>query len=250
MDPRQPGSESQAVQALSQEFIDQCPQERGFRLRGLDMTRTEVFVDAAFAFAVTMLVISFDSIPRTFGEMLDAIKGIPAFVVAVAQLVWIWYEHNIWSRRYGLDDAVTVLLSAALLIVVLIYIYPLRVMAQGMFHFFSAGYLPSGFELASLAELRFMFVFMGLGFATLCLIYYSFYAWARRRADLLRLSAAERYLTQTVEFVWLGAALIGLLAVTLALVLPQRAVPFSGFAYALLGAWVPLIHSLRARRPA
>lgn len=34
-------------------------------MRGLDMTQIEVFVDAAFAFAVTMLVISFDAIPRT-----------------------------------------------------------------------------------------------------------------------------------------------------------------------------------------
>ncbi len=50
---------------LEQEFIDSCPLEGGFRMRGLDMTRIEVFVDAAFAFAVTMLVISFDAIPTS-----------------------------------------------------------------------------------------------------------------------------------------------------------------------------------------
>ena len=37
---------------LKQEFVDNCPIERGFRLRGMDMTRIEVFVDAAFAFAL------------------------------------------------------------------------------------------------------------------------------------------------------------------------------------------------------
>ena len=54
------------------------------------MTRLEVFIDAAFAFAVTMPVISFDNIPRSYDEVILAIKSIPAFILAVAQLVWIW----------------------------------------------------------------------------------------------------------------------------------------------------------------
>jgi len=84
---------------LKQEFVDSCPIEGGFRMRGLEMTRIEVFVDAAFAFAVTMLVISFDAIPTSFEEVILAIKGIPAFIVAVIQLVWIWYTHNKLSWR-------------------------------------------------------------------------------------------------------------------------------------------------------
>jgi len=75
------------VTPLSKDFIDSCPNEKGFRLRGLEMTRIEVFVDAAFAFSVTLLVISFDSIPQSFTEMVLAIKGIPAFLLSVAQLV-------------------------------------------------------------------------------------------------------------------------------------------------------------------
>jgi hypothetical protein len=35
---------------LEQEYIDSCPLEGVFRMRGLDMTRIEVFVDAAFTF--------------------------------------------------------------------------------------------------------------------------------------------------------------------------------------------------------
>ena len=41
----------------------------GFRLRGLEMTRLETLVDAAFAFSITMLALSADrarvSAPRT-----------------------------------------------------------------------------------------------------------------------------------------------------------------------------------------
>lgn len=38
--------------------LDALPRLNGFRLRGLAMTRLEAFVDAAFAFAVRMLVIA------------------------------------------------------------------------------------------------------------------------------------------------------------------------------------------------
>lgn len=51
------------MHALSDDFLAQCPVEDGFRLRGENMTHIEVFIDAAFTFAVTMLVISFDGIP-------------------------------------------------------------------------------------------------------------------------------------------------------------------------------------------
>src|SRR4051794_23152249 len=37
--------------------LDALPQVSGFRLRGLEMTRLEGFVDATFAFAITVLII-------------------------------------------------------------------------------------------------------------------------------------------------------------------------------------------------
>jgi hypothetical protein len=193
---------------LTQEFVDACPKEGAFRMRGLEMTRIEVFVDAAFAFAVTMLVISFDAIPTSFDEMVHAIKSIPAFVLAVIQLLWIWYTHNIWSRGFGLDTTYTVVLSAALLIVVLIYVYPMRIMAGGMFSWFTGDYLPSNFVIDSMDELRFMFIFPG---------------------------------------VWFGAAVIGVLSVMCALLLTDPYIPFSGFVFVLLGPWFSLMRARRAR---
>lgn len=50
----------------------------GFWRRGVGTTtRLEAFVDAAFAFAVTLLVISVDSIPKSGAEMVDALKSHP-----------------------------------------------------------------------------------------------------------------------------------------------------------------------------
>ncbi len=65
---------------LTQEFVDSCPVEHGFRMRGLEMTRLEVFIDAAVAFPVTMLVISFDNMPRSYDEGILASKSIPAII--------------------------------------------------------------------------------------------------------------------------------------------------------------------------
>ena len=209
------------------------------------MTRLEVFIDAAFAFAVTMLVISFDSIPRSYDEVMLAVKSIPAFVIAVAQLVWIWHTHNMWSRRFGLDTTYTVFLSAALLIVVLIYVYPMRIMAGGLFAWLTNDYLPSNFKDITLDQLRHMFVFLGIGFIALSLVFVQMYRYAAGLKNELRLSAFELFETRTLAIMWSGAAVIGLLCVLLATVLPRQLVPYSGFSFMLLGPWFPLI---RARR--
>lgn len=235
------------MEPLSDEYLASCPVENGFRMRGTQMTRIEVFVDAAFAFAITMLVISFDRIPETFLEIVAALKGIPAFVVAVVQLVWIWHEHSQWSERYGMRDAGTVVLSTSLLIVMLIYIYPMRIMFEGMFEHFSFGFLSSNFTFTSVSDVRWMFVFLGAGLAAICLVFWMMYRHALKRTDLLRLSAAEAYLTQTTAFVWLGSALVCLVPVLLGLTLPQDLLAFSGSGFALLAIWIPWAFSHRAR---
>lgn len=225
------------MQALTPEFLESCPHEKGFRMRGSQMTRIEVFVDAAFAFAVTMLVISFDAIPRTAPEMVVAIKTIPAFAAAVAQLVWIWHTHTVWCQRYGIDDQPTVWLSALLLIVVLVYIYPMRLMLEGFFAWITGGYLPSTFDFSGFEELRFMFVFLGSAFAALSITFVLMYRYALRKAEPLLLNATELARTRMVVQIWAGCLVIGLALVVLALLLPGHAVPYSGFVLFLIGGW-------------
>ena len=68
-----------------------------FYNRGRDTTRLEAFVDAAFAFALTLLVISFDAVPTNYNELITALKSVPAFVsMALAGFclpfsLWILY---------------------------------------------------------------------------------------------------------------------------------------------------------------
>ena len=75
------------MEPLSREFIDSCRREEGRIIRGDNMTRIETFVDAAFAFAFTMLVISIDEIPKSPPELFELSKDIPAFVFSARVLV-------------------------------------------------------------------------------------------------------------------------------------------------------------------
>ncbi|MBL4679268.1 MAG: DUF1211 domain-containing protein [Pseudomonadales bacterium] len=233
---------------LEPTFIKQCPSDNGFRLRGMNMTRIEVFVDAAFAFAVTMLVISFDSIPQNFSEMIIAIKNIPAFIFSVVQLIWIWHAHNVWSKRFGLDNGMTVFLSATLLIIVLVYIYPMRIMNQSMMAYFTNGYLYSSFNFDLASELSAMFIFLGIGFFSFCILFVSLNYYALSLKDELLLDEHEIYETRTLVFVWMGAAANALLCILLALILPPNLLPFSGFSLFLLSFWIPYIRISRARK--
>ena len=82
-----------------------------------------------------------------------AVKAIPGFSASFAIIVWIWHEHATWSRRYGLEDGWSIVLSCTLIFSVLIYIYPLQVMMQGMFSWFSDGFFESDLRFEAAWEM-------------------------------------------------------------------------------------------------
>ncbi|MFC3195816.1 TMEM175 family protein [Marinicella sediminis] len=222
------------MQPLTQQYVDQCPVEDGFHMRGMAMTRIEVFTDAAFAFAVTMLVISIDQIPRSIPELVAISKYIPAFVLSVAQMVFIWHNHSVWSRRFGLEDSKTVFLSVALVITVLVYIYPLKMMFEGFFSWISMGYLPSQYDLNNYAELRLLFYYFAAGFLIICLLFIAMYRHALNLRTQLLLRESEIYQTQTnikIRTVMAGVCVLAFIAPAL---VPDSWVPFTGTIYALI----------------
>jgi hypothetical protein len=99
----------------------------GIGHRGREVTRLQGFSDAVFGFALTLLVVSLE-VPRSFDQLWHAMLGLPAFAASFAIVLWIWWEHHEFFRRYGLDDGPTVVLNALLLFVVLFYVYPLKFM--------------------------------------------------------------------------------------------------------------------------
>lgn len=133
-------------------------------MRDENMTRIETFVAAAFVFAVTMLVISVGTAPETMQDFVDATKQPPAFTASCTIIMWIWRTHAVWCRRYGLEDGITIFLSSSLIILVLSYIYPLRLLMQSLFQTISSGYFLMKMKFNYVWEVRFMFAFYAIGF--------------------------------------------------------------------------------------
>jgi hypothetical protein len=52
-------------------------------------------------------------VPRSFDELADAMRGFAAFAICFALLLYYWYEHAKFFRRYGLQDTLTVVLNGA-----------------------------------------------------------------------------------------------------------------------------------------
>lgn len=110
-------------------------------IRYREVSRLEGFSDAVFGFALTLLVVSLDT-PDNFAALKTMMAGFLPFALMFAMVCWIWYEHNLFFRRYGLQDAWTVFLNAVLLFVVLFYVYPLRFLTTALVG--EAGWMPEG----------------------------------------------------------------------------------------------------------
>lgn len=223
--------------------LDRLVVENNFRMRGLESTRLDTFIDAAFAFVLTLLVISFDEIPSTYAEMILAVQRIPGFAASFAVLMMFWLQHRKWSRRYGLENTGTIYLSLALIFVVLVYVYPLRMIFEGMFSNLSGGFLTTSYRIESYYELRMIFVFYSVGFAAMSLLVNQLYRTAAHSADPLALNDFELRRTRVAMQVWALAAGFGLLSIVLALSLPDSWVLAAGYMYfALIPLmWLPSV---------
>ena len=211
--------------------------ENQFRLRGLEVTRLDTFVDAAFAFVLTLLVISFDDIPSDIPEMLAAAKRIPGFAASFVTLMMFWLQHRQWSRWYGLENTGTILHSLTLIFVMLVYVYPLRMVAEGMFSTLTGGYLSTSYQIETYYDLRLIFIYYSGGFLAMSFLVSHLYRLAMRSSTSLALNSIEKRKTRIAMQVWGLAAGWGLLSILLALILPDAWVLAAAYMYfALLPA--------------
>lgn len=138
--------------------------------RGDKVTRLEAFVDAAFAFSVTLLVISGDRIPTSIVMLQEAIKQIPTYAASFIIIMQFWMNHADWSRRFGLEDVISDRLSLLLVFVLLIFVYPLKMVFSSFFSLISGGYLPTQFSINEWSEVPILFQTFAIGFGSMALI--------------------------------------------------------------------------------
>jgi uncharacterized membrane protein len=210
-------------------------------------TRLETFVDAAFAFALTMLVVSVDAIPQNYEQLVDAMKRVPAFAASFAILVMFWHGHYRWSRRFGVEDTGSVVLSLLLVFLVLVFLYPLRLMMSGALSAMTGGWLRWEFQVTRPEHAQVFAVLYGLAFALMAGVLLLLNARVRRRELSPPLDAVERSIARVEMEVWGILAGFGATSALLAATLPARFLPLAVWLYAALAIVMPLM-SRRWRR--
>jgi uncharacterized membrane protein len=229
----------------------------GFRQRGTQVTRLETFVDAAFAFSLTLLVISFNDLPDTVAELRAALRRVPTFVLCFAMLAMFWAAHNRWSRRFGLEDARAMLLSLAFVLVVLVYVYPLRMVISSFLAMLSGGWLPNelGFDPQHpVLDAQTAFMVYSLGFGLLSGIMWWLNAHALSQSHPVPLDEGERYQVRSdigSHRILTATALLSLLASIIVLAFDLRSGWWVGlpmWVYASLGVVMPAYWTARGRR--
>jgi uncharacterized membrane protein len=228
--------------------LDALPRLRGFRLRGMEMTRLETFIDATFAFAISILVIAASRIPENIDELLAAFRNVPAFVTSIAVLGIFWRGHWLWSRRYGLEDGVSILISWTMIVTMLIYIYPLRAIFGAMWYLLSDGRVGDRFGLHTTeTQERTVFAIFALGLIALALeiMLLNFRSWQLR--EPLRLNPCERLMTRREITGWSIPVGVGVASLILSLTLPTEEIEWAGWVYFSMIVLVPL-HSFYHRR--
>jgi hypothetical protein len=223
------------------------PRLRGFRLRGLEMTRLETFVDATFAFAITTLVIAGQNVPANVNDLLAAFRNVPAFIASTIVLGIFWRGHWLWSRRFGLEDGTSIFISWALLLTILIYIYPMKVVFDGMWYLLSNRQFGQSLNIRSPGQARALFALYAAGFTAISteILLLNWRAWRLR--EPLRLDALERRTTRGELTGWSIPVAIGVLSLVLALTLPVSQIAWSGWLYFTMAVFVPLHSAFRRR---
>jgi len=195
--------------------------EREFRWRAAEVTRLEGFSDAVFAFAVTLLVVSLE-VPKTYPELLQAMRGFFAFGACFAVLANIWHQHCRFFRRYGLQDPWAVTLNCCLLFCVLFYVYPMKFMFASTF--------AQALDIDE-AQGRTLFLIFSGGYVAIFSIFTLLYWHAWRKRDELALTPLECLITRHSVIHQAAMVIIGLVSILLAQTLPAQLIGVAGYWY-------------------
>jgi uncharacterized membrane protein len=194
--------------------------------------RIDAFTDAAFAFAVTLLVVGAGGAQVDRDMLGQTVASIPSFAIGFAIIAMFWVAHVRWRDLRGPGDWRSLMLTLLLVFVTLIYVVPLRGMATSF-----ANYV-RGSETGAAPDVAMLFVVYGIGFVAMAAITALLYRDALRRPDL-SLPGQRSALGQV--WIWSILAWTGLVSTILALFPATWAV--APWVYATLPASIGLFAS-------
>jgi len=172
-------------------------------------SRLDAFTDAAFAFAVSLLVIGGARAPDDIDTLVAALGDIPAFAFGFAIMAMFWLGHVRWRRLRGSEgDWLATLLTLVLIFLTLIYVQPLRGMAAATGQWFTGQ--GSGFR----GDLTDLFAVYGTGFVAMSLTMVALYFEASRHSRLTGTARAE---ASGERGIWSILAMTGLASILVSL---------------------------------
>lgn len=184
---------------IRKQLIDKNIGKNRFRWRSHEISRIEGLSDAVFGFAITLLVVSLE-VPKTFRELAETMNGFGAFAASFLLLFLVWFNQHKFFRRYGLQDATTVWLNAALLFVVLFYVYPLKFLFSFLIDRFTGGHgevrLPNGNVEAMIEsdqQMGSLMLIFGFGYLAVFAVFVLLHLHAYRKREQLELTKMERF---------------------------------------------------------
>lgn len=183
--------------------------------------RLDNFTDAAFAFAVTLLIIGGGSSIGDSDALLIALGDLPAFAFGFTIIAMFWIAHVRWRAMRGEGDALGVGLTLLLVFLILIYVQPLRAMAAATSQWFTGQ--GDGFR----GDIATLFTIYGTGFVAMSAITAALFA------DALRgdLSSSQRAYARGDRAIWLILAVTGLISILISF---TRFGPWAAMVYASL----------------
>jgi len=196
--------------------------------------RLDAFVDAAFAFAVTLLIIASAEPTATIAALWNALGRIPASLGAFALIVMFWLAYREFGRLVPRRDTLSTLNALAIVFTVLVYVFPLRMLVESGFVWISRGWLSGTEMIRTLGDLRDLFRIYGIGFAVLAGLFAVLYLRAARHPDRLGVEPADRTNVRASFQIWTISAAAGLVSAALTFGPMAKAPWLPGFAYWLI----------------
>ena len=214
-------------------------------VRAHEVTRLEGFSDAVFGFALTLLVVKLEA-PKNDAELMQLVRGSAPFALTFTMVCYIWWEHNKFFRRYGLQDAWTAFLNSVLLFVVLFYVYPLKYLTTNL-----VGPSFGALERPEISSGRFVMIVYSTGVVLIFAVFLLLYRHAWKKRDVLQLSPADEVSLRYGGRAHFISMAIAIASLTIALASDEGPrIMLAGFIYSFMGplhAWNGVRHG-RARQ--
>jgi hypothetical protein len=176
------------------------------------------------------------------------------FQLALILLIMqFWLSHADWSRRFGLEDKYSDYLSLILVFVLLIFVYPLKMVFASFFSLVTSGYLPTKFAVANWSQVPILFQTFAVGFGSMGLVMGMLFSRAVTLGTKLGFSSEEIDFAKQRRMLYAIVFCFACLSFCLTLVVPARSesgiwIGLPGYIYFVLNLLQIILSRYYARR--